>query len=596
VAWAVSVALAVTGLVAAAPASAAQAPKLFRIGWAHDPQTLNPFVDLDIEDYDVWSIDWDTLVGYSPKDLAPVPGLARSWSSSPDKRTVTFHLVPDAKWSDGQPITSADVKYSLETLGGHGALFTSYTSTIRSIRTPDPDTVVITTKRPDARIIGGLAVYILPKHVWSRYPVKKLLGNFKPPFPLVGSGPYVVTKFQHDHIIEMRRNPYWRGPRPKFDGIQFIKYGTQDAAQRALQLGEVDYVHDVDSSSFARLGKLSHVRALSAPSPSFTQLTFNLCSKAHCPDAKYNPAVQDRTVRQAIAYAIDRNRLNQIAARGTSFVGHGLLPSYYKSFYAVPAQDYPHDVAKANQMLDAAGWKKGSDGIRAKNGERLQFDLAVRNESSYDVQLARLVAEMGRDIGVDFNVDVMSTDRLTEITAQKKDGKPAPDYDTFIWGWGGDTYDPSTLLNLLTTSAIGSSSDSFYSNPEYDRLYEEQLGEFDKAARAQTVKRMIAIAQRDLPYLVLTTDPELSAYRTDRVSGARRQCPEPNGDLICEATSFEPWLTLGPPTAAAATDGGGSSSGIVVGIVVAVLVVLALVLWIVRRRRAAAAPLEVPEG
>jgi peptide/nickel transport system substrate-binding protein len=581
----------------AAPAGAAQ--KMFRVGWAQAPQTLNPFVDQDSEDFVVWAINYDLLVGFSPKDLSPVPGIARSWDVSPDKKTVTFHLIRGAKWSDGKPITSADVKYSIDVLGGNGALFTAYTDDIASVKTPDASTVVITTKQPDARTVGGLAIYILPEHIWSRHPVKQLLGAFRPDFPMVGSGPYIVTKFQRGKIIEMRRNPHWRGTRPRFDGIQFIKYGTQDAVERALQLGEIDYVHDAQSTSFARLGRLRDIKTVASPSPSFTELAFNLCSKAHCPDAQFNPAVQDRTVRQAIAYGIDRGRINTIAARGTSFVGHGLLPQFYKSFFRVPAQDYPYDPARANRMLDAAGWKRGSDGVRTKGGEKLSFDLAVRTESAYNTQAAGLVAEMARKIGVRFNVDTMSTDRLTEITTRTKNGKPAPDFDTFIWGWGGDSYDPSTLLNLLTTKAIGNSSDSFYSNPAYDRLYTQQLSQFDPATRAQTVAKMIAIAQRDLPYLVLTVDPVLEAYRTDRVSGVQLSCPQPGGDVLCEQTSYAPWLKLGPPvaTAASTADGGGSSAtGIVVAIVVVALLVVATLVVRARRRRAAAEPLEVDGG
>ena len=98
-------------------------------------------------------------------------------------------------------------------------------------------------------------------------------------------------------------------------------------------------------------------------------------------------------------------------------------------------------------------------------------------------------------------------DKLTEVTTQKVNGKMAPDFDTFIWGWGGDPYDPGLLLSLLTTKAIGGSSDSFYSNPEYDRLYDQQTGEFDTAERKAIVQQMIALTQRDLPYLVLTVDP-----------------------------------------------------------------------------------------
>ncbi len=105
----------------------------------------------------------------------------------------------------------------------------------------------------------------------------------------------------------------------------------------------------------------------------------------------------------------------------------------------------------------------------------------------------------------------MSTGKLTELTVQKVDGKPAPAFDTFIWGWGGDPYDPSFLLSLFTTAEIGASSDAFYSNPEYDRLFEEQASEFDTEARKELVQEMVAITQEDLPYIVLTEDPNLQA-------------------------------------------------------------------------------------
>jgi peptide/nickel transport system substrate-binding protein len=375
---------------AAAPAGAQEgtAKKVFRMGWEQEPATLNPFIDQDEEDFVVWAINWRLLVDFSTKDLGPVPGIAEKWQVSPDKKTVTFNLYADQKWSDGQPITSKDVKYSFETFAPNSLLFGSYVDAVESIDTPDPLTVVLHLKQPDARIVGGLFAYILPEHVWGKESVKTLTGSYRPKPPLVGSGPYVVTEFQRGRIIRMERNAYYRGPKGKFDELQMIKYGNADAVARALSLGEIDYDREVDPSAFARVGELKNVKAIQAPSPSFTQLAFNLCNQQNCPDAKFNPGVQDRVVRQAIAYAIDRKRVNEIATRGTSFVGHGLLPQYYKTFYGQPADDYPLDVAKANQMLDAAGYVRGGDGIRAKGDTKLSLDLAVRNESPFNIQAA----------------------------------------------------------------------------------------------------------------------------------------------------------------------------------------------------------------
>ncbi len=592
-----AVAVAVIG--AAIPAMAQDEPSsddsVLRIGWAQDPQTLNPFVGLDEEDYNVWAMNWDLLVNFNPKDLSPAPGIAKSWTVSDDKKTITFKLDPDAKWSDGKPITSADVKWSLETLGSEGDLFTNYTSNVTRIDTPDPYTVVIHTSKPDARIIGGLFIYILPKHIWGEVPLKDLTGTYKPDLPLVGSGPYIVTEYEHGRIIRMERNPEFRGPEPAFDQVQYIKYGTQDAVERALQLGEVDAVVEVSSSNFARLGDEPNIETVASASPSYTELAFNLCPADKCPDAQFNPAVQDRDVRQAIAYAIDRERINTIAARDTSFPAHGILPEFYKSFYEIPEQDYPYDPEMGNQILDDAGWVMGDDGVREKDGERLEFDLYVRSESTYNIQAAKLVAEEAKEIGVQFNVQVVSVDKLTDLTIRKVDGKPAPDFDTFIWGWGGDPYDPSFLLSLFLSTEIGGLSDSFYDNPAYDKLFAEQAGTFDVAQRKEIIKRMVAITQRDLPYIVLTYDANLQAYRTDAIDNVTLSCPEgETGDIICEQVGYAPLLTMTPAAGSGSGDGGGQSPGLAV-VAAIVFGVGGWMLGARQSRKREREPLELPE-
>jgi peptide/nickel transport system substrate-binding protein len=578
-------------LLFATPAQA-QEDDVLRIGWEQDPQTLSPFTDQDEESYRIWAINYDLLVNFSPDNLGPSPGIADSWDVSDDKKTVTFTLADGLKWSDGEPLTSKDVKYSIDTLGRHGILFTSYTENIDSVQAPDATTVIVKMKRPDTRIIGGLFVYILPEHIWGKQTIKQLTGSYRPEPPIVGSGPYVVTEFDSNRIVRMTRNPNFRGEPGKFAELQWIKYGSADAVERALTLGEIDLITEVQPPTFDRLDENPDIEAVKSPSPSFTELAFNLCPRDICPDARFNPAVQDRTVRQAIAFAVDRQRINEIAARNTAFPGHGLLPSYYKDFYTEPegGLDYPYDPDRASEMLEAAGWVEGEGGVREKGDQRLSFDLYVRSESQENIQAARLVKEMTAQAGIEFKVQVVSVDKLTELTVREVDGKMAPDFDTFIWGWGGDPYDPGILLNLLTTNAIGGSSDSFYSNPAYDELYDRQSGEFDLAARKELVSQMIEISQRDLPYLVLTVDPYLQAYRTDRVAGVDQQCPKPDGDIICDQVAYAPWLNMEPVTAAA---GGASSpagddgtNGLLYVLIAAVAVVVALiVLMILRRRR-----------
>jgi peptide/nickel transport system substrate-binding protein len=561
--------------------------KVLKIGWAQDPATLNPFTEVNEEGFNVWALNWDLLVNFSPEDLKPVPGIAESWEVSEDEKSVTFKLDPDAKWSDGTPITSTDVKWSLENLGSEGYNFSAYTDKVKSIETPDDTTVVINTTQPDARMVGGLFIYILPEHVWGKVPLDELTGGYQPELPLVGSGPYIVTEFERNRILRMEQNPEWTGETPKFTEVQYVKYGTEDAAERALTLGEVDVITEVQPATFERLGNEPNVDGIRGSTPAYTELAFNLCSEQNCPDAEFNPAVQDQAVRQALAYTIDRERINQISALGTSFVANGILPQYYRTFYETPEQPYaPPDVEQAKQILDDAGWQDNGDEPRTKGDQTLSFDLFVRSESQSDTQAAKLIAEMAREIGVEFKVQVVSADKLTEITIRTVDGEPAPAFDTFVWGWGGDPYDPSFLLSLFLTDQIGGNSDSFYSNPEYDRLFDEQAGAFDVDERREVMAEMVNLTQEDLPYIVLTEDPNLQAYRTDRISDVEQACPaDETGDLFCEQISYEPLLSL-TPAEESSDEGDGGGGGVVIAVIaVAVVAVAAFLFWRSRRRR-----------
>lgn len=562
---------------------------VLRIGWAQDAQTLNPFIGLDEESWDVWAINWDQLVNFSPKDLSPAPGIADSWQVSDDKKTVTFKLA-DKKWSDGTPVTSADVKWTIDNLGTEGELFTATTENITSVETPDEKTVVVNTSRPDTRIVDNLLLYILPKHIWDKVPEGKLTTTYQPEMPLVGTGPFITTKFERGHLITMDRNPEFDGPKPKFDRIEFIKYGNSDAVERALQLGEIDFVPEVQQTTFERLGEKPNVETLKSPAPGFTELAFNLCSEENCPDAKLNRAIQDLPVRRAIAYGVDRERLNQIAAGGTAFAANGLLPSYYKTLFEMPDETYQFNPDKANQILDDAGYVKGGDGVREKGGKRLSFSLftRTRSEAPFDAQAAKLIAEMTEKIGIEFRPQEVSVDRLTELTARQVDGKPAPEFDTFIWGWSGDV---SLLLSVMTTGEIGGSSDSFYSNPGYDKLFRKQSGLFDVEARRDVIHQMINLLQRDLPYLVLIENPMLEAWRSDRIANVEPICPEGDGDALCMQTGYAPLLTVAPGSDSG-SDSGGSNTVLIVIAIVVVAAAATMIAMRARRRNGEALELE----
>ena len=427
----------------------------------------------------IWALNWDLLVNFSPDDLSPVPGFAKSWKVSKDKKTVTFKLIEGAKWSDGQPITSKDVKYSLEKLGSDSLIFTGYTSNVTSIETPDDTTVVIHTKQPDARIIGGLFVYMIPEHVYGKEPLKQADQDYQPPLPLVGSGPWIVTEFERGRIVTMEPQPELprQEARLRRDPVHQVR---DDRRRRAGAAARRDR-HDPRGRrppSFEQLGEgrqhQDRPGAVAVVHPAHVQPLL----EAELPGREVQPggagprrAPGDR-LRRSTASGSTRSR-----RRGTSFVGHGLLPTYYKTLVreagpGLPLRPRQGEPDARRRRLQARRRRRPAEGGRKALVRPVRaLGVAPRTPRRPSSSPSRR-----KEIGVDFKVQVVSVDKLTEITTRKVDGKMAPDFDTFIWGWGGDPYDPSALLQLVTTDEIGGSSDSFYSNPEYDGCSRRQIG------------------------------------------------------------------------------------------------------------------------
>src|ERR671910_3860185 len=143
---------------------------ILRIGSTNDIDGFNPFKIVEVPSYEVMSLTYDYLVDFSPKDSSPAPGLADSWETSDDGLTWTFHLNEDARWHDGEPVTSEDVAYTFRRiLDEKQGLFIDYVEQIEKIETPDQHTVVFTTKKPSVQMLS-MYVYILPKHIWEDVP------------------------------------------------------------------------------------------------------------------------------------------------------------------------------------------------------------------------------------------------------------------------------------------------------------------------------------------------------------------------------------------------------------------------------------------
>ena len=177
---------------------------VLRIGWLGDVDSLNPFVAVNSESYEIFRLMYSLLTGWG-QDLEPVPDLAERWESSPDNLTWTFHLVQDARWTDGQPVTSADVKFTFRyVIDNKMDMFLNYVKYIEDIETPDPYTVILHLEKPVA-FMPQIYVWILPEHIWKNIPPDKAGGDFANDGP-VGCGPFRLVEFKKGESIRFQAN------------------------------------------------------------------------------------------------------------------------------------------------------------------------------------------------------------------------------------------------------------------------------------------------------------------------------------------------------------------------------------------------------
>ena len=491
---------------------------VLRVGTTTTGSSLNPFAEQDLVSAEVTTLQYPMLVQPSPADSAPMPGLASSWTTSLDRTTWTFRLDPGATWSDGEPVTAGDVKYTFDRVMREQ--LAPYIDSVRHVETvdvADKSTVIMRSSEPAEML--ALFVPIVPQHVWEDVPIEETL-TFENS-PSVSSGPFHAVSLEDDGTIRMARAEGAEGT-TEIDQIVFRSFGSQDELATALRDGQIDYAVGLGVEQFPEVGAETFIRAVSAPDPGFTSLGFNLYE----PDPESiedlgapltsggNPALLDERIRRAIAWAVDEVEITEAIFAGEGTAGTSLIPPPLTRYHLdIPDEDRAVlDLERARSLLGAAGWTDtDEDGFADKDGENLRLRLSARLESADTVEAASLIEASLQEVGIDVVIETESDDRLI-------DDIYSADYDMFIWGWASGT-DPDYLLSVLTCDQRMGRSDTFFCNQRYDRLYAEQKLEIQIPARAEIVKEMQEIAYRESPYVVLYYDNQLEAYRTDRFTG-----------------------------------------------------------------------------
>ena len=567
--------------VSPAPSSSSSGSVL-RVGWGSTVDSLNPFVGQSSEAYTIYHLNYDFLVRYDAATLEPIPGLADSWSHSPDGKTWTFKLRHDVTWQDGEPFTSKDVVFTFDyIIQNELSSYTGYTKGIAKVAATDDYTVVFTCDKPKATMLQ-MWVPIVPEHVWSKVSPKDAANKFQNLPPSIGTGPFQVVEWKPGVFVRMKANAQYWGGAPKVDEIIFTIYTNNDTLASDLSSGLIQFA-GVTPAAFEKLKSDPTKTATYATYQAYDNIGFNCYDNG---PSRGHPACRDPKFRSALAWAIDTKTLASIAYGGAAVPATSILPSGYwpkdgDYHWQPPAGELrTYDPAKANQLLDEAGYTDtDSDGIRDYKGKPIKLRLWASNERGALGMVGKLVAGYLMKVGLKIEYQSMDPAAMNEGVYAYKDGEYDPDYDVFCWGWAGD-YDPGFLLSLLTTSQIEGWSDTGWSNAEYDRLYEAQDSELDPAKRLQLVHEMQRVIYDECPYIA-TVYPQLrEVYDTAQWTGWTRM-PAVTGVVDNRWTFSDVEAKVGATTAE------GGAKGVVITVVIVVIVIAAVVAWIlVRRSRA----------
>jgi peptide/nickel transport system substrate-binding protein len=581
-----------TTAVAQSSPSPGTAEKTFTIGYSQDIDTLNPFAGFLSISYEVYADVYDLLTGWSQKDFSPVPGLAESWTASPDGKTWTFKIRSGVKWSDGQPLTAKDVAYTFNRVVNgetENAAFYNYVANLKKVTAPDDTTAVFELSAADP-IMTHMWVPILPEHIWKNVSEKDA-GTFDNK-EMVGTGAFQLVEQKPGEFIKLKANKSYWGGGPKIDNLVYRIFKNDDAMAQALQKGEIDAVADIGANQFLALKDKPGITTVQATGLSFSELGFNTgaATTDNQPVGDGHPALKDKALRQAIGYAIDQQTIVNKVLRGLGKPGVGVIPPVYSAYKFDPgASARTFDIAKANSLLDAAGYTKGSDGTRVdpKSGKKLDFRLFGRTEDENSKGVVPYIQDWMNQIGIKTKVQFVTDDKLTDIIAHGN-------YEMFTWGWGVEP-DPGFQLSTFTCDQRDSGtakdpvagwSDSFYCNPAYDALYQQQSNEIDSAKRAELVKQMQQMVYDDAPYIVTYYVDSLEAYRSDKWTGVQRQ-PTDGGNVFFQYGTYS-YRNLDLVSAQDDSGGGGLATGAIVGIGVAAAALVAGGAVAFARRRSSA--------
>lgn len=484
-----------------APAGAVTGDWMVR-NLAGEPGTLNPLLATDVYEGMVNGGIFEGLIGQNPLTQKYERGLAESWEVSEDKLTFTFRLNKNAKWSDGKPVTAADVIFTFDRLKDpktEAPHLQVYYIDLEKWEALDDHTVRFKASKPYFKffdMIGGVG--ILPKHIYGDGDFNKHPAGRSP----VGSGPYTFEKWDTGNAITIKRNPgYWDAAnKPVFpDRIVLRKLVDDTVTMTQLKSGNIDLYEAILPLQWKReIDKPENDKRfhkLAYDFPAYSYMGFNL----------RRPQFADLKVRKALDLLIDRNKIIERVYLGYATPVSG--PFYIKSgSYNHDVKPTAFDPEAAKQLLAEAGWvDTDGDGVLDKDGKPFTFSLMIIAGRQIHEQISQIVQQDLARAGIKLEIRKLEWAAALQHIDEWQ-------FDSMLMGWALDMKsDPYQLWHSSGADKKGSSNNLGYKNAEVDKLIEEGRVEYDDAKREAMYKKIHAIISSEVPCAFLVAPKGLTA-------------------------------------------------------------------------------------
>ena len=453
------------------------------------PINLDPRVGTDAQSQHLDGLIFDSLVAHDAK-MNIIPDLAETWET-PDPLTYVFHLRRGVKFHDGRALTSADVKFTFDSILS-GAVQSPKRGTyelVQSVETPDDATVVFHLRSPYASFLWNLTlpgIAIVPKGSGADEAQKP-----------IGTGPFRVVSMTTDEEIILERNAeYFRGA-PKIERVRFRV--VPEAIVRALELrkgtADIGGVNSLTPDMVLALVKQPGIIVEQQPGTVIAYISLNFD----------DPILAHREVRQALAYATDRATLIQYLLRGQAQPAASLLPPNHWA-YDPNVKSYGYNPAEANRLLEVRGFPRGRDGVR--------FHLTLKTSTEESARLlGQALADQWKSVGVALDLRPLETATFFSDISRGS-------FQLYTYRWVGANNDPDIFNYVFNSKKMppDGANRGHYRNPALDALLDQQGVETDRAKRKVILSEVQKIVAEDEPYINLWFGDNVCVHR-DRITG-----------------------------------------------------------------------------